>query len=208
MHFCYVYLVFRLPFVTINPLFFFVPCQTGNAVGAHDDYWKHATQTFQTQHVSSVQSDFQKALDVNSSCPSLQGQQQNASWHVPNSQYTGAPQVQQTYQPSQPPNPVDVQRVNKLQIPTNPRIAPNLAFGLAKSSKDTSTSSVMAKPAYVSVSVPKPNEKVLSGDASDSSLKVTVLHSLSPIFIKASLSWMGSNFLLIIFANIFDCVDQ
>lgn len=145
--------------------------QTGNAVGAHDDYWKHATQTFQTQHVSSVQSDFQKALDVNSSCPSVQGQQQNASWHVPNSQYTGAPQVQQTYQPSQPPNPVDVQRVNKLQIPTNPRIAPNLAFGLAKSGKDTSTSSVMAKPAYVSVSVPKPNEKVLSGDDSDSSLK-------------------------------------
>jgi len=169
--------------------FFLVPCQTGNTVGAHDDYWKHATQTFQTQHVSSAESDFQKALDVNSSYPSVQGQQQNASLHVPNSQYIGRPQVQQTYQqPSQPPPPADVHRVNKLQILTNPRIAPNLAFGLAKSSKDTSASSVMAKPAYVSISVPKPNERVLSSNASDSGLKVTISCSLSPVFTKASSS--------------------
>jgi hypothetical protein len=62
-----------------------------------------------------------------------------------------------------------------MQIPTNPRIASNLALGLSKTDKDGPTNSAAAKPAYISVSMPKPNDKVLSIDATNSMLKVILV---------------------------------
>ncbi|KAL2896411.1 SAC3 family protein A [Bienertia sinuspersici] len=161
--------------------------QTSSAVGAYDDYWKHAAQTFQNQHAPTLQSNFQKPQDVNPSHshPNFQDQQQTLVPQLPHLQYnevqqTQAPQlphlqyaeVQQTYpQPLQSPTPTDTHRVSKLQIPTNPRIASNLALTMPKTIKDAATSSVTAKPAYVSVSLSNPNSKVLSSSASDSNLK-------------------------------------
>ncbi|CAN6565691.1 unnamed protein product [Malus baccata var. baccata] len=80
--------------------------------------------------------------------------------------------VSHTYQsPSQPAPPVGTQRVNKLQIPTNPRITSNPTFGLPKSDNDSYTTTAAAKPAYISVSLPKPVEKVTSSATADSLLK-------------------------------------
>ncbi|CAO2826183.1 unnamed protein product [Amaranthus hypochondriacus] len=143
--------------------------QTSSTVGAYDDYWKHAAQTFQHQHASTSQSNFQKPLDTNLSYPSVHDHQQTLVPQAPNSQYT---EVQQTPpQPLQPLTPVDTLRVSKFQIPTNPRIASNLSSDLPKTIKETLASSATANPAYVGVSVPKPNTKVLSSNSSDSNLK-------------------------------------
>ncbi|XP_021722302.1 SAC3 family protein A-like isoform X1 [Chenopodium quinoa] len=145
--------------------------QTSSPVGAYNEYWKHATQAYQNQSASSSQSNFQKPLDVNSSHPSAQDQRHTLAPQpqLPNSLYT---EVQQTHpQPLQPLTPADTLRVSNLQIPSNPRIASNLALSMPKTFKDTATSSVTAKPAYVSVSLPKPANKALSGSASDSNLK-------------------------------------
>lgn len=97
--------------------------------------------------------------------------------HMP--QLTQVPQsnqVPQTYQsPSQTAPSIDSRRVSKLQIPTNPRIASNLTLGLTKTDKDSSKFSAPAKPAYVSVSLPKPNENVQASSGADSILKVRIL---------------------------------
>ncbi|KNA25782.1 hypothetical protein SOVF_003800 isoform A [Spinacia oleracea] len=145
--------------------------QTSSTAGTYNDYWKHAAQAYQNQHASNLQSNFQKPLDVSHSHPSVQDQQQTLATQpqLPNSLYT---EVQQTYpQPLQPHTPADTLRVSNLQIPTNPRIASNLALAMPKTIKDTVTSGVTAKPAYVSVSLPKPTNKVLSSSASDSNPK-------------------------------------
>ncbi|XP_050119821.1 SAC3 family protein A-like isoform X1 [Malus sylvestris] len=77
-----------------------------------------------------------------------------------------------TYQsPSKPAPPIGTQRDNKLQIPTNPRITSNPTFGLPKTDKDSCTTTAAAKPAYISVSLPKPVDKVTSSATADSLLK-------------------------------------
>ncbi|KZV26113.1 leukocyte receptor cluster member 8 [Dorcoceras hygrometricum] len=81
-------------------------------------------------------------------------------------------QVHASSQPaSQPLESLDARRVNKMQIPNNPRIASNLPLSVPKADKDNSMIGATAKPAYIGVSVQKPNEKVLTHDASDSMLK-------------------------------------
>ncbi|KAL8051472.1 hypothetical protein ABFX02_06G150200 [Erythranthe guttata] len=72
---------------------------------------------------------------------------------------------------SQPPEPLDPRKANKLQIPTNPRIASNLSLGLLKTEKDSSMTSTTIKPSYVSVLMQKPNEKAMSHEEADSVLK-------------------------------------
>ncbi|XP_038679907.1 SAC3 family protein A-like isoform X1 [Tripterygium wilfordii] len=88
--------------------------------------------------------------------------------------------VPQTYQSPQPQNcqspqqsvpSLDLRRGTKVQIPTNPRIASNLALGLPKSDKDSYTASATVKPAYISVSLPKPNDSVSSNDAVNGVIK-------------------------------------
>ncbi|KAJ8627229.1 hypothetical protein MRB53_020536 [Persea americana] len=88
------------------------------------------------------------------------------SHQPPNLQFPIAHQVSQTFQsPSQTGPTLDTRRVSKLQIPTNPRIASTLAFGMPKTEKDTSAPDVASKPAYISVSIPKSNK--VSHDAAE-----------------------------------------
>lgn len=61
-------------------------------------------------------------------------------------------------QPTQTTPSVDTQRVSKVQIPTNPRIASNLPSGFTKMDKDSSAAGATQRPAYVSVSMPKPKD--------------------------------------------------
>ena len=116
-------------------------------------------------------------MDSNPTYQSFQDQQKSACPQGPNGQYPATHQVLQSYPSSLqtvPQNipPLDTHRVSKLQIPTNPRIASNLALGLPNTNKDGSTTSAAAKPAYISVSLPKPNDTVVSHDVADSILKV------------------------------------
>lgn len=177
--------------------------QSGAVVnGAKDGYWRHGAPTSQNHHTTPVQPQSQTPLDQNSPYNSFQDQQNSSIPQGPNLQYPAthqvpppvpscpqgpnlhypatyqAPPAPPTYQPS--PRSVqsfETQRGSKLQIPTNPRIASNLTFGLPKTDKDssTTTTAAVAKPAYISVSLPKPNEKVPSSAGADSLLKVRVL---------------------------------
>ncbi|XWS07862.1 hypothetical protein CRYUN_Cryun41cG0029300 [Craigia yunnanensis] len=147
--------------------------QPGTTVtGAYDSYWKHGAPSFQNQHLSPVQQHFQKPLDSKPSYDNFQEQQKIACPQRPNLQYPAAQQAPPNYQlPLQTVQSLDTRRVSKLQIQTNPRIASNLPLGLQKLDKDGSNNNVVAKPAYISVSLPKPSEKVLPNDAADSVLK-------------------------------------
>ncbi|XP_057981811.1 SAC3 family protein A [Malania oleifera] len=139
---------------------------------AHDGYWKQGSLGFPNNHVSPLQPHFQKPLDSKPTYDNFQDQQIPACPQGPNPQHPATHQVAQSYQtPLQTVSSIDTRRVSKLQIPTNPRIASNLALGLPKTEKDTSAISPAAKPAYISVSLPKPNDKVLPRDAADSILK-------------------------------------
>ncbi|KAG8645159.1 SAC3 family protein A isoform X2 [Manihot esculenta] len=141
---------------------------------AHTSYWKQgAPSSFQNHHASHMQPHFQKSLDSKTSYANFEEQQKTVH-QGPNSQYAPAHQVLQNYQtPVQTVPSPDTRRFSKLQIPTNPRIASNLALGLSKTDKDSSaTSAGAAKPAYIAVSMPKPNDKVSSNDAADSILKI------------------------------------
>ncbi|XP_010669752.2 SAC3 family protein A isoform X2 [Beta vulgaris subsp. vulgaris] len=159
--------------------------QTTSTVGAYEDYWKHATQSFQNHQDTSLQSNFQKPLHENTSHPIIQNQQQTLVTQVSSSQYT---EVQQTHtQPLQPFTPADTLRVSKLQIPTNPRIASNMALAVPRTIKETATSSVTVKPAYVSVSLPKPNDKVLSS-TSDSNAKTGMFPSSLRGYVERALA--------------------
>lgn len=146
--------------------------QSGPVVAAHEGYKKSTAHTFQDHHASSSQATFQKPLDVNPSYPGVQAQHQTAPALQPGhySQYPIAHQAPQTYQQPMLPSPsADTRRISKLQIPTNPRIALNL--GAPKIDKDSSTTTAVAKPAYISVSELKSTDKALSSHASDSILK-------------------------------------
>ncbi|XP_075083904.1 SAC3 family protein A isoform X2 [Nicotiana tabacum] len=147
------------------------------AVGGsvHDSYWKHWAPSFQIQQPDPVQSYGQKPLDVtpshdnlltqqSSSCPQGPSTQYQASYQMPHSYQSSLPTVQQTV------TSADTSSASKLQIPTNPRITPTLTMGLTKLDKQTYTTNAAAKPAYVSVSLPKTVEKV-SSHAADNALK-------------------------------------
>ncbi|XAR56128.1 hypothetical protein NMG60_11036477 [Bertholletia excelsa] len=164
----------------LNELFA-LSCQSGAVIsGGHDGYWKNTAPSFQNHNVASQQPQFPKPLDSNPTYQSFQDQWKSGCPQGPNSQYPATHPVPQSYTSSlqtspqtvaQTIPPIDSRRVSKLQIPTNPRIASNLALGLPKTSKDSSTASAVTKPAYISVSLPKPNVKSVSNDAADSILK-------------------------------------
>lgn len=120
-----------------------------------------------------MQSQSQKPLDPKTSYDSFQDQQKTVYSQGPSVHYPATHQVPQIYQsPMQTVASLDTQRVSKLQILTNPRIASNLTFNLPKIDKDSSATSTAPKPAYVSVSLPTANQKVMSDNAADSVLKV------------------------------------
>ncbi|KAJ6758087.1 80 KDA MCM3-ASSOCIATED PROTEIN [Salix koriyanagi] len=145
--------------------------QTGSTISSAHDGWKQGTPSFQNHHASPTQPHFQISLESKASHDNIQEQQKNAP-QTPNSQFPAAHQMTQSYQSTLQNAPsLDTRRVSRIQIPTNPRIASNLALGLSKTDKDGPTNSAAAKPAYISVSMPKPNDKVLSNDATNSMLK-------------------------------------
>ncbi|XP_004495814.1 SAC3 family protein A isoform X1 [Cicer arietinum] len=147
----------------------------GNS-GDHDGYWKHGAQiSSQIHQTNPIQPNYQSHLDLNSSYDKFQDQQKTLSSQGTNLYYLPPPpppppqQVNPT--PLQSAASLDTKRVSKLQIPTNPRIASNLTYEQPKTEKDSSTSSVTLKPAYIAVSLTKPTEKVSSNDAANSILK-------------------------------------
>ncbi|XP_019192322.1 PREDICTED: SAC3 family protein A-like isoform X1 [Ipomoea nil] len=146
---------------------------------AHDSYWNHWAPAFQNQQSSSVQHHVQNPSDVAPTYESIQNQPKTPGPPGPNFQYPTSHQMPSSYQtpmqnihqtvPQTVP-PEETHRVSKLQIPTNPRITSTLGVGLLKTDKDSSATTAAEKPAYVSVSLPKQNEKV-SSEGSDSILK-------------------------------------
>ncbi|KAK4353378.1 hypothetical protein RND71_028896 [Anisodus tanguticus] len=145
------------------------PAVGGNV---HDSYWKQWAPSFQNQQPDPYG---QKPLDItpshenlstqqSSSCPQGSSMQYQASYQMPYSYQSSLPTVQQTV------TSADTSSASKLQIPTNPRITSTLTMGLPKLDMQSSTTNAPAKPAYVSVSLPKSIEKV-SSHAGDNTLK-------------------------------------
>jgi len=169
--------------------------------GGHDDYWKHGAQTSSQIHQTSsqihqtssqihqtnpIQPNYQSHLDLNSSYDKFQDQQQKTVSSQGTNLYfplppPPPPPQQVNLAPLQSSPSLDTKRVNKLQIPTNPRIASNLTFEQPKPEKDSSTSSAALKPAYIAVSMTKPTEKLSSNDAANSILKVYFYNNFSLI---------------------------
>ncbi|OVA09971.1 SAC3/GANP/Nin1/mts3/eIF-3 p25 [Macleaya cordata] len=148
--------------------------QVGHVTGdAHEGYWRQGPPAFQNHHVSHMPSHFQKPLDSNPvPYESSQGLQQSAGSQGPSLHFPATHHGPQGYpSPLQTVPSLDTRRVSKLQIPTNPRIASNLALGLPKADKDGSTTDAAAKPAYISVSMPKLSTEVSSHGAADSMFK-------------------------------------
>ncbi|XP_058098979.1 SAC3 family protein A isoform X4 [Magnolia sinica] len=147
-----------------------LPSLQVSTTGNHDDYWKVGAPGFQNNHINQVQSYYQKPLDSNPlQYGNFEDQQKSVHPQVPSSQFTATHQVPQNFHSSLQTVPtLDARRVSKLQIQTNPRIASTLALGMPKTDKDSSTTDAALKPAYISVSMPKSNNKVLSHDAADS----------------------------------------
>ncbi|KVI09767.1 SAC3/GANP/Nin1/mts3/eIF-3 p25 [Cynara cardunculus var. scolymus] len=157
-----------------------VPSVQPNEVitNVHDEHWKHGRQGFQNYHANSLQPNIQKSLDLNSAPVSFQDYQKPEYPHGPGLQYSATHQVPQDYQPPvqaapQTAVPFDSGRVSKVNIPTNPRIASNFPMVLPRNDKPAMGGAT--EPAYVSVSVPKPNDEVPLHVAGDSVLKPGVL---------------------------------
>ncbi|CAI0442958.1 unnamed protein product, partial [Linum tenue] len=134
----------------------------GAASGAHDNYWNQTAPSFQTHLAAPTQPLYQNSLDSKTSYENFQ--ELKTAPQGQNSQYP-VYQVSQNYQPTSPTVPsFDARRVSKLQIPTNPRIASNAALGIAKTEKDGSAANSLPRPAYVSVAVQKPKDKMSSNN--------------------------------------------
>uniref|UniRef100_A0A7N0UCR1 PCI domain-containing protein n=1 Tax=Kalanchoe fedtschenkoi TaxID=63787 RepID=A0A7N0UCR1_KALFE len=143
-------------------------CDVGS--GVQDTYWQQAMPGFPNQHVR-PHVDYQKHTDTNPSYNSFQDPQKIVTAQGTNSQYMFVQQVPPNYQPPKQTVPsVDARTVSNIQIPTNPRIASNLPF-TPKINKDHPTTASTAKPAYISVSAPKSNEKPVTHNVADSSIK-------------------------------------
>ncbi|XP_010554566.1 PREDICTED: SAC3 family protein A-like isoform X2 [Tarenaya hassleriana] len=110
-----------------------IPQQPGAAVSVSNDaYWMHKVPSQQAQHPAPTQNHYQSPLE--------------------------APAHPDYHQPILPASSLDTRRVSNLQIPTNPRIASNLPLGFTKTDKDSSAVGAAKKPAYVTVSMPKPKD--------------------------------------------------
>lgn len=146
--------------------------------GDHGGYWTQGAQSSQIHQTNPIQPNYQSPLDLQSSYDKFQDQQKTVSTQGTNLYLPPPPPFpppqQVNLMPIQSATSLDTKRVSKLQIPTNPRIASNFTIGQPKTEKDSSTTSETLKPAYISVSLPKPTEKASSDDAANSILKVRV----------------------------------
>ncbi|KAL3838110.1 hypothetical protein ACJIZ3_022701 [Penstemon smallii] len=141
-----------------------------------EGYWKHGSSVLQNDLPNTVQPHIQKTPDVIPMYANFQNQHNSTFSQGSMEMYPASYQVSQSHQSSsqtvpQPPEHFDSRKACKLQIPTNPRIASILPLGSQKSDKESSMTSAVVKPAYISVGVPTPNAKVASHDEADSMLK-------------------------------------
>ncbi|XP_020696438.1 SAC3 family protein A isoform X2 [Dendrobium catenatum] len=137
--------------------------------------WDEKAFTVQNYHINQMPSDLQKASDSKLSLyENHDGSEKITCSYDPNSslQVFSTGQVSQNpQQPLQSVSTMDACRVSKMQIPTNPRIASSLTVGMPKVDKETSTANAAAKPAYISVQVPKMNNQLYSSDDADAVIK-------------------------------------
>ncbi|KAK4778301.1 hypothetical protein SAY87_018488 [Trapa incisa] len=144
--------------------------------GAQESQWNYGASGFTNHQSTAGKPEAYQPFDTTPVYANFQEPQNCvvAGNQGTNLQYHAAHQVPQTNQfPStlQASQSLDSQRVSKFQIQTNPRIVSNLGSSFVKTEKAGSGTSTASKPAYVSVSLPNPSDKVLSSDASDSALK-------------------------------------
>lgn len=133
----------------------------------------------QVPNTSGIEPTYESFQNKQNSTFSQDATTQYPSYRVSQSHHASSQPV------SQPLEPLDARRVNKMQIPNNPRIASNLPSSVPKSDKDNSTIGAASKPAYIGVSVQMPNEKVLTHDTADSMLKVWLsCYVLLPHFVQ------------------------
>ncbi|KAH9302764.1 hypothetical protein KI387_014347, partial [Taxus chinensis] len=126
-------------------------------------HFQHVPQGPYFQHPSQLQVPQYHQLQQNEQPLASQGQKvQNLTTYQSNHNLTSSVQSISSSQ----------KRSGKLQIPTNPKIAPNLAFGLKDmAKKSTQGASPVQKPAYTSVNVKSLNHKASSSDVADAMLK-------------------------------------
>ncbi|KAK4790458.1 hypothetical protein SAY86_017762 [Trapa natans] len=144
--------------------------------GAQDGHWNYGASGFTNHQSSAGKPEAYQPFDTTSVYASFQEHQKSVASvsQGNNLEYHTVHQVPQTNQfPStfKDSQSLDSRRVSKFQIQTNPRIVSNLGLGFVKTEKAGSGASTTTKPAYVSVSLPNPSDKVLSNDASHSALK-------------------------------------
>ena len=135
-----------------------------------------AASASQSHQVTQMPLHFQKPTDL-SPVPPEKCEDQQTTMHTqgPVLQTPSTNQVFENFHAPTNTAMLDNARwVSKMQIPTNPRIASSLAFGMPKADKESSTANAAVKPAYVSVQVPKPNNKLPSQDDADAIMKVII----------------------------------
>jgi len=134
--------------------------QPGAAVStSNDTYWMHQAPSLQAHHPVPPQNNYQSPLETKPLYETpFQGHQRATYPQEMNSQSSFHQAPLGYRQPTQTAPLVDSQRVSKVQIPTNPRIASNLPSGFTKMDKDSTAASAAQAPAYVSVSMPKPKD--------------------------------------------------
>ncbi|XP_018439852.1 SAC3 family protein A [Raphanus sativus] len=132
--------------------------QPAAAVSASNDaYWMHQTQNQQAHYPLPPQNHYQSPLETKPLHKTpFQGHQRATYPQEMNSQSSVHHAPLGYRQPTQTTPSMDTQRVSKVQIPTNPRIASNLPSGYTKIDKGSSAAGAIKTPAYVSVSMPKP----------------------------------------------------
>ncbi|KAL3652022.1 hypothetical protein CASFOL_001703 [Castilleja foliolosa] len=138
--------------------------------------WQHGTSAFPNDAPNYVQPHVQKPPEVIPAYDNFQNQQNSSTFSQGSTAlYPASYPVYQSLQSFQsvlqPSEPLEALKARKLQIPTNPRIASNVPLTLSRNEKDSSVSSGTAKPAYISVPLQKPDEKVMSHDEADTMLK-------------------------------------
>lgn len=126
--------------------------------------WKAGEHLFQKQRDNQTKSYCQTALDSNHS----DDQQKAFHSQSSNLQFPLTNQVSQNFQTSsQTTTAPDTCQTSNMQIQTNPRIAPNLIFGVQKVDKETISTRETLKPAYITVAPPKLQNNVATQNSSD-----------------------------------------
>ncbi|KAF8080317.1 hypothetical protein N665_0957s0017 [Sinapis alba] len=132
--------------------------QPTTAVSASNDaYWMHQTPNQQAYYHVPPQNHYQSPLETKPLYETpIQGHQRATYPQELKSQSSIYQTPLSFRQPTQTTPAVDTQRVSKIQIPTNPRIASNLPSGYTKMDKGRSPAGATQTPAYVSVSTSNP----------------------------------------------------